>query len=150
MTYDEVYSCFYPLVEDSTFFSLPDDYAYDLMRGWLHAAVGKPYIRKIFSSITLDDEVMTLTYSLTNSVDEVSDDDFVKQIFAQFMVIQWMRPKIDSILNIANIIGGKEEKKLQSNYKSNMERVEYLEKSLRKLIRDYGYENNDYLSGGTE
>lgn len=51
MTYDEIYSCFYPLVEDSTFFSLPDDYAYDLMRNWLHAAVGKPYIRKIFSSI---------------------------------------------------------------------------------------------------
>ena len=135
MTYDEIYSCFYPLVEDSTFFSLPDDYAYDLMRNWLHAAVGKPYIRKIFSS---------------NPVDEDSDDDFVKHVFAQFMVIQWMRPKIDNILNIANIIGGKEEKKLQSNYKSNMERVEYLEKSLRRLIRDYGYENNDYLSGGTE
>lgn len=93
---------------------------------------------------------MTLTYSLTNPVDEDSDDDFVKHVFAQFMVIQWMRPKIDNILNIANIIGGKEEKKLQSNYKSNMERVEYLEKSLRRLIRDYGYENNDYLSGGTE
>lgn len=149
MTYDDIYSYFYPLVEDKTFFSLPDDYAYDLMRNWLHKATGDPYIRKIFSSISLDDEIMTLTYTLTNSVDEVSDDDFVKSVLAQFMVIQWMSPKVDNVLNIANVIGGKEEKKLQSNYKTSMERIDSLKKSLRKFIRDYGYENNDYLNGGT-
>ena len=66
MTYDEIFSSFYPLVTDKDFFNLPEDYAYDLMSGWLHSAVSVPYIRKIFNTITLDDEVMECEYKLKN------------------------------------------------------------------------------------
>ena len=42
----------------------------------------------------------------------------------------------------------KEEKNIQSNYKTNIERLESLERNLRKFIRDDGYINNSYISGG--
>ena len=149
MTYDEIFSSFYPLVTDKDFFNLPENYAYKLMSGWLHSAVSVPYIRKIFNVITLDDEIMECEYELKNSIDEDSDRNFVLNILSQYMVIQWLRPKVDSQINIARMIGGKEEKNLQANYKSSMERLKDLELNLRKFIRDYGTENNSYLSGGT-
>lgn len=148
MTYDCIYKKFYRLVGDPEFFKLKESFAYDLMNGWLHDAVGHPKIRKIFSEISLDDELMELTFTLDTSVDEISDNDFVQNVLAQYMVIQWLKPKIDNALNNAFIIGGKEEKKIQSNYKNNIERLESLEIGLMKYIRDYGYENNSYLSGG--
>lgn len=148
MTYDEIFSAFYPLITDNDFFKLPEDYATELMTGWLHSAIATPYIRKLFKTITMDDEVMECEYELKNSVDEDSDNDFVISVFSQFMVIQWYRPKVDSQKNIARMIGGKEEKNLQSNYKPNMERLNRLELNLRKYIRDHGTEYNSYLYGG--
>ena len=148
MTYDYIYKKFYRLVGDPDFFKLKESFAYDLMNGWLHDAIGDPKIRKVFSEISLDDELMELSFTLDTSVDELSDNDFVQNVFAQYMVIQWLKPKIDNVLNSAFIIGGKEEKKIQANYKNNIERLESLEVGLKKYIRDYGYENNSYLSGG--
>lgn len=150
MTYDyeDIYGRFYRLVDDQSFFKLDEDYVYDLMRGWLHDAVANPIIRKIFSEISLDDEIMELSFTLSNSVDEFSDKEFVGSVFAQYMVIKWLTPKVESTINTAFILGGKEEKKIQSNYKTTIDRLDSLELKLRKFIRDYGYENNSYLSGG--
>lgn len=64
------------------------------------------------------------------------------------MVIGWLKPQVDNAINTARIIGGKEEKNIQSNYKTNIERLESLERNLRKFIRDDGYINNSYISGG--
>lgn len=146
--YEKIYSRFYRLVNDPKFFDLEESYAYELMCGWLHDAISDPYIRKIFSSITLDDEIMLIDFSLSTSIDEFSDEEFVISVFAQYMVIQWMKPKIESVLNTAFVLGGKEEKKIQANYKNNIERLDSLEIKLKKYIRDYGYEYNSYLSGG--
>ena len=148
MTYDKILSRFYNLMDDPSFFKLPQDFAYDKMRSWLHDAASTPYIRKKFSQLKLNDVILELTYSLIDSIDTNSDDDFVISIFAQYMVIAWMKPQVDNAVNLARVIGGKEEKNIQNNYKSNIERVDSLERKLRKFIRDYGYENNSYISGG--
>lgn len=109
--YEEIYSRFYRLMTDPSFYKQDEDFAYNLMSGWIHDAISIPYIRKIFSSITLDDEMEELTFELENSIDEDSDKEFVLSVFAQQMVIQWQKPQIDNVINLANIIGGKEEKK---------------------------------------
>ena len=146
--YEKIYSRFYRLVNDPKFFDLEESYAYEHMCGWLHDAISDPYIRKVFSSIALDDEIMLIDFSLSTSIDEFSDEEFVISVFAQYMVIQWMKPQIESVLNTAFVLGGKEEKKIQANYKNNIERLDSLEIKLKKYIRDYGYEYNSYLSGG--
>nr|DAE28863.1 MAG TPA: hypothetical protein [virus sp. ctmTa7] len=146
MTYEEIYSQFYSKQTDPTFFKkYSKEEAYDLMKNWLHSLVGTPYIRKCFSSITLDDNILELTFKLNLSIDDESDNYFVKDVFAQGMVICWEQQKIDKITNMAAVLGGKEEKSLLNNYKNNMTRVKTLEVNLRKFIRDYGYVYNEYI-----
>lgn len=146
MTYEEIYSQFYSKETAPTFFKkYSRDEAYELMRNWLHSIVAVPYIRKCFSTITLDDEVLELTFELKNSIDEDSDNYFVKDIFAQGLVICWMQQQIDTAVNLASVIGGKEEKSILNNYKNNIARLKELKLELRKTIRDYGYIYNDYI-----
>lgn len=146
MTYDEIYSQFYAKSNDPTFFEkYTEDEAYELMGSWIHSVMGIPYFKKCFSSITLDDELLELTFQLKNSVDEDSDNYFVKDVFAQGLVICWMQQQIDKITNLATVVSGKEEKTILNNYKPNIARLEQLKKQFRKTIRDYGYINNDYI-----
>lgn len=146
MTYEEIYSQFYIKIDDPTFFQkYSRDEAYDLMRGWLHSIVGLPYFKKRFSSLSLDDEILELTFQLENTIDEDSDNDFVKDILAQGMVICWMQQKIDKAVSLATVMGTKEEKTILNNYKNNMARLHELKVQFRKIIRDYGYINNDYI-----
>ena len=145
MTYEEIYSRFYIKETDPGLFKLPKEDAYDRMRSWLHSVASTPYVRKCFSILTLDDELNELTFELKKSVDENSDIDFVTEVFAQGMVIGWMRPYVDKTVNLAAVLGAKEEKMMLNNYKANIARLETLEKNLKKFIRDYGYFNNDYI-----
>lgn len=146
MTYEEIYSQFYSKQTDPTFYKkYSKEEAYDLMKNWLHSLVGTPYIRKCFSSITLDDNILELTFKLNLSIDDESDNYFVKDVFAQGMVICWEQQQIDKITNMAAVLGGKEEKSLFNNNKNNMTRVKTLEVNLRKFIRDYGYVYNEYI-----
>lgn len=146
MTYEEIYSQFYSKETDPTFFEkYSQDEAYELMKNWLHSIVAIPDVRKCFSSITLDDEILEMKFVLENSIDEESDNYFVKDIFAQGMVICWMRQKIEKAINLEITIGGKEEKTLLNNYKANIDRANNLELKLIKTIRNYGYQNNDYI-----
>ncbi|MDB6475513.1 hypothetical protein PMN51_17850 [Blautia wexlerae] len=151
MTYDyeDIFERFYPLITDPGFYKLQKSYVTNLMTNWLHDAIAEPYIRKKFSTISLDDDMEEITFELENPIDDNSDKEFVFSVLTQYMVISWMKPQVESILNISMMIGGKEEKKLQSNYKNNIDRLEQLKKNLRKYIRDYGYEYNSYLNGST-
>lgn len=145
MTYEEIYSRFYLKETDPSLFKLSKEDAYEKMCGWLHSVAAIPHVRKCFSTLTLDDELNELTYELVNSIDEESDKDFVIELFAQGMVIGWMRPQIERNINLATVIGGKEEKSMLNNYKPNIARLEALERNLKKYIRDYGYLNNSYI-----
>lgn len=140
MNYEEIYSRSYMKKYDPKFYE-NKDFAYETMREWMHEIVALPYVRNAFIDISLDDEIAELTFTLVNSVDEDSDNEFVKKMFSDGFVICWMRPQVDSVLNLAFVIGGKDEKKIQSNYKTNIDRLDSLERKLKKYIRDYGYFN---------
>ena len=131
MTYDEIYSRFYLKETDHSLFKL--------------ASNSIKYNKKCFSKLTFDDEVNELTFELSESIDKYSDKDFVIEVFAQGMVICWMRPQVEKNVNLATVIGGKEEKTMLNNYKTNVERLKTLENELKKFIRDYGYLNNSYI-----
>ena len=144
MHYEEIYSQFYSKQTDPTFFKkYSKDEAYELMKNWLHMIVSFPHVRKCFSSIELDDNILELTYVLDNSVNEDADEFFVKDVFSQGMVICWMQQQIDKAVSLATVIGTKEEKTILNNYKNNMVRLNELKLQLKKTIRDYGYYNNN-------
>lgn len=146
LEYRDIYSRFYLLMTDTQFFEMPEDIAYEKMNLWLHDIASLPQVRKTFSELTFDDEIQTLTYELINSIDEYSDRDFVIKLFAQGMVIYWMRPQVESAINMATIVGGKEEKRLLSNYKSVIERLDKLEVNFKKLLRDHEYWNGEIVT----
>ena len=148
MRYEEVYSRFYVRISDPGFFQIPQADAYEMMNEWLHSALSEPYIKKLFTSLTINDEIMELSYTMNPSVDPDSDDMFLKEILSDYLVVCWMRRKIDTDINLSFILGGKEEKVLKDAYKTNIARVNDLERSIKKTIRDYRY-NNSNLSEGS-
>ena len=113
----------------------------------LHSVVGKPRVRKLFSSLTLDDEIQEMTFTLNNSVDEDSDTDFVLEILALGMAIEWLQLQVDSRNYTAQMVGGKEEKMMQNHYKPMQDRLDSMKKEQNKMIRDYGYMYNSYING---
>jgi hypothetical protein len=144
MKYEDIYSRFYLKQTDPSLFKCSKEDAYEIMSGWLHSIASLPYVRKCFSNISFDDDLEELTYSLVKSVDTDSDNEFVTEVFAQGMVICWMRPEVEKAINLAIAIGGKEEKSILNNYKTNIARLDSLELKLKKMIRDYGYNNGSY------
>ena len=113
----------------------------------LHSVVGKPRVRRLFSTLTLDDEIQEMTFTLNNSVDEDSDTDFVLEILSLGMAIEWLQPQVDSVIHTSVMIGGKEEKKLLDNHKNMIDRLDSMKKEQNKMIRDYGYMYNSYING---
>ena len=140
MKYEEIYSHSYMKKYDPKFYD-NKEFAYETMKGWMHEIIAFPYVRNAFLDISFDDELEEFTFTLDKSIDENSDNEFVKKLFSDGFVICWMRPQVDSVLNLAVVIGGKDEKKIQANYKAIIERLDSLEKKHKKFVRDYGYFN---------
>ena len=139
--YEKIYSCFLSKITDYKFLSLQTDDAYDLMRGWLHSAVSKPFIRKEFSTITFDDEIVTITFELARSIDKLSDEDYAVEIIAMGMVIEWMEPQVKSVVNMAQMFSGKEQKFYsQAQHLSEVKKMlDDAKVEIRRIIRDHGY-----------
>ena len=145
MNYEEIYSLFYTKMTDTNFFAEhTKEEAYELMCLWLHSVVAMPFVKRCFSSISLDDEIMEINYTLKKAETPEMDAYFVKDIFAQGLKIYWMQKELDKKTSIAIVMSGKEEKTILNNYKPNKERLEELRLQLKKAIRDRDY----FISGG--
>ena len=118
------------------------------MEGWLHSVASLPYVRVKFKTFSLNDEVLKMNWELKNSIDDNSDELFVIEVFAQGMIIQWLEPKVKSILNVKQFFGCKEEKFYsQANHLNELRSLlSDANISLRKLLRDHGYIINSYIS----
>ena len=132
-------------INDPKELSLDENDLLEIYTERLHSVVGKPRVRRLFSTLTLDDELQEMTFTLNNSVDEESDKDFVLEILSLGMAIEWLQPQVDSVIHTSVMIGGKEEKKLLDNHKNMIDRLDSMKKEQNKMIRDYGYMYNSYI-----
>ena len=119
----------------------------EYVKEWWHTTSSAPLRRKKFSKYSLDDELMTLTFELNNSVDEEYDKNFVTSILAKGVIINYFPSKLEHSANLAVMIGGKEEKKLLGNYNQNMERLKTLERDFERELSRHTYYFSEY--GGT-
>lgn len=151
VSYDDIYSNFlsrvqaYDLVEEFT-----EEYALEMMDEWLKSVKSNPRVRKLFSSITLgldENNDKIIQYELNTTIDEESDNDFVRELFALGISYKWVEPKYKSVLNTSQFFGGKEVKFFsQSNHMTELKEMYKSSKlELANLIRDRGYYNNSYL-----
>ena len=150
LDYNEIYSSFLGNVTDYDFVQMSEIEAYTMMKDWLHSAYSSPYTRRLFSSFTMDDEIMEFDFTLANSSgDEATDIDFVRELGSKGMVIAWLEPQLKSKIQMSQFFGGKEQKfYAQSQHISAIRSVVNDTKSeLRRMICDHGYIYNSYLSG---
>lgn len=147
-SYEDIYSRFLQKCTDYDFIELDEETVYDNKEGWLHSVASLPYVRVKFKTFSLNDEVLKMNWELKNSIDDNSDELFVIEVFAQGMIIQWLEPKVKSILNVKQFFGGKEEKFYsQANHLNELRSLlSDANISLRKLLRDHGYIINSYIS----
>lgn len=149
LSYSTLFSRVLNKINDPKELSLKEQDFLEIYTERLHSVVGKPRVRRLFSSISLDDEIQQITFELNNSVDEESDEDFVLEVLSLGMAIEWLHPQVDSILHTSVMIGGKEEKKILDNHKNMIDRLDSMKKEQNKMIRDYGYMYNSYVRGDT-
>lgn len=101
LAYEEIYSRFYTKVKA---YDLLNDYdedtAYEVMCNYLHDAVADPVVRGVFSTVSLDDDDETLTYTMDFATDEKSDAEFVLKLLSQAMVYEWVLPKVMNLNTI--------------------------------------------------
>lgn len=146
LPYETVFSRTRGRVNDPKELSLNENDLLEIYTERLHNVIGKPRVRRLFSSIALDDEIQQIDFTLNNSVDEASDIDFVTDLLILGMAIEWLQPQVDSILHTSVMIGGKEEKKLLDNHNNMIKRLDSMKTELNKMIRDYGYMYNSYIN----
>ena len=144
-SYSTLFSRVLNKINDPKELSLDENDLLEIYTERLHSVVGKPRVRRLFSSLSLDDEIQEMTFTLNNSVDEESDKDFVLEILSLGMAIEWLQPQVDSVIHTSIMIGGKEEKKLLDNHKNMIDRLDSMKKEQNKMIRDYGYMYNSYI-----
>ena len=146
LPYETVFSRTRGRVNDPKELSLNENDLLEIYTERLHNVIGEPRVRRLFSSIALDDEIQQIDFTLNNSVDEASDIDFVTDLLILGVTIEWLQPQVDSILHTSVMIGGKEEKKLLDNHKNMIDRLDSMKTELNKTIRDYGYMYNSYIN----
>lgn len=146
LPYETVFSRTRGRINDPKELSLEDLDLLEIYTERLHNVISNPRVRRLFSSLVLDDEIQQMDFELNNSVDEYSDMDFVAGILVLGMTIEWLQPQVDSILHTSVMIGGKEEKTLLNNHKNMIDRLDSMKTELNKRICDYGYMYNSYIN----
>lgn len=149
LPYDTIFSRYMGIVNDPKELSLNEADLFEIYNERLHMVLGDPRVNAKFLNIELDDEVQRITFTLKNSVNDISDSEFVVKLFAMGMGIEWMKPQVDSLDFALRMVGGKEEKSLQNSYKQMQDRLKRLEKQFSDHLSSHGYLNNSYLKGNS-
>ena len=149
LSYEDIYSFFLGYITDYNLAAMDVQDAYNLMSENLHKAVSKPYVRRLFSEFENDSEVMALKFEMEHETEENADRDFIIDVLAKGMVIEWLQPQVKSRLLTAQYFGNGDKKWFSQ--KSHLDGLELLLEDARleqrKMIRDRGYISNSYLEG---
>lgn len=141
-SYENIYSKFLGLVTDHKLLALSKDKAYELMGETLNLVKGRPKINRLFSTLVFDDEIMTLSYTLRDSMSDSYNQSFVEDVFANAMVVVWYEKLVNSDTHIKQYFGDKETKFYSEA--NHMTAVKELLTQARKFldrdyIRDHGW-----------
>ncbi len=148
--YSDIISRFLLKVTDYNLPNIDEYLVNEMMAQWLHATLSHSYIRRLFSSFTMDDDVEEIEYELKNPTSDDEDREFVEELLAEGLVVQWVRPQYRSVLNTQQFFSNSEQKFYsQASHAAEIrEMYKEAERGIRKLIRDRGTFYNDYIANG--
>lgn len=146
--YEDIYSRFYLRVEDYNIVGLEEKLVKQMMNGWMKATLSKPYVRRLFDTLTIDDDVEEIEYTLKFPVSDDEDQVFVEEVIVLGMIENWLEPRYHSTLNTSQFFSNSEQKFYsQANHMAELKEMYHkAQNDLRKLIRDRGYIYNSYVT----
>ena len=149
LAYEKIYSRLFAKIEAYDFIEIPEEHLNDMLCTWLHSTSANPYVRKLFSTLTFDDILQSLSFKMKYSIDDESDIEFVVEILSIGMAVAWLEPKVNSLTNIGQFFGSKEERWFsQASHIAELRGlVSDFKKQQRRMIADRGYAWNSYLDG---
>lgn len=110
LPYETVFSRTRTKIDDVKELFLEDNDLLELNTERLHSIVGDERVINKFSSFAMDDEIQQIEFEMKYPVSDFADKEYVTELFALGMSIQWLKPKVDSINYTARVLGTKEEK----------------------------------------
>ena len=139
---EDIYSAFLGLIDDYQLPQMDMEDAYEYMKDCFKNVFSKPKIRRLFTSLSFDSNILQLEYQLRNSIDEEYDEEFVKGLFANGMVVAWLEPRYQSETLTAQYFAGKEQKYYSQS--AHIDSMEKMYKNARMIVdkdyaRDHGY-----------
>lgn len=96
--YSDIYSRFYLRVKDYEMVGLEEQLVNEMLSGYLKSTLSKPMVRRLFSSLSIDEDVEEIEYELREPLDEDSDKDFIEEVLSIGMVSEWASPRYHSTL----------------------------------------------------
>ena len=145
--YDLVFSNFLGSMTDYNLADKSLTEAYGNMTEWLHKVGAKPYFRNLFTTLTFNDSVQKLTFEMVHPSDENSDIEFICELMAKGMIIEWLRPQVNTVNATMQFFGGSEQKFYsQANHLNELRALLSDAKTeFAGMIRDRGAIYNSYL-----
>ena len=138
---NEIYSRFYLRVKDYDMVGMDEKIVNEMLGGYLRSTLSKPMVRRLFSQVTMDEDVEEVEFELREPWDEDSDIDFVAEVLSLGMLVAWVDPRYHSTLLTNQMLSNSEQK--WYNQKDHMNELKNMyikaQTDLRKLIRDRGY-----------
>ena len=138
---NEIYSRFYLRVKDYDMVEMDEKMVNEMLGGYLRSTLSKPMVRRLFSQVTMDEDVEEVEFELREPWDEDSDIDFVAEVLSLGMLVAWVDPRYHSTLLTNQMLSNSEQK--WYNQKDHMNELKNMyikaQTDLRKLIRDRGY-----------
>lgn len=145
--YSDIFNSFLGNVNDIKLTSLTISDAYSILTEYLHKSVFDPYVNRLFSSVSLDDEIQSLSYEMSYITGDDNDREFVINAIALWMVYRWWDQRVSSELLTAQFFGGKEQRwfSQQQHLVALQASKDAAYKQARDFIRDRGFVKNTYL-----
>lgn len=147
VSYDQIFSLFLGNITDYSLARNDNSTTLALMTEWLHKALSRPYLRRLFSSISIDDITSTIEFSLGTAVEDGADSDFVAYVVSKAMVVEWLEPEVKKTSLIKQNFAGKDQKfySQASHLAEITSMLTNAKAEVRSLICDRGYIYNPYL-----
>ena len=135
--YETIYNHALSKIEDPTLAMLPEEDLENMLHGYSMSAIAKH--RKCEHDLSdRDEELKQFNFDLS---------DLEMEILSILMVREWISQRLNSVTNVMQVFGGKEEKWFSqaSHIKELREMDDRLRLEAQQLSRDYSYIDNDYF-----
>lgn len=113
--FSEIYSSFFTKIEGYDLFdpNLSEKTRSEFLCSYLHSALSDRYVSQLFENLTvtdpviLDEEIIAdgiIDYTLRYTINDFSDEHFVKEMLGFGMALAWVTPKVNSLVNTQMLV----------------------------------------------